>query len=80
MMMQLGLSAGTAKNQVDRSFKPLLAARMLLRECETFFFGTASKIPSHKAPSESARLDEEEEDAVGADAGVGDAVASAGVR
>lgn len=32
------------------SLRPLLAERIDLRECETFFFGTASRMPSHNEP------------------------------
>lgn len=36
-----------------RSLSPLFAARMALRECETFFFGAASKMPFHEVDASS---------------------------
>lgn len=47
---------------------------MLFLECETFFFGTANKIPSQSKPSPHPELELE-----GEGEEVGDAVANAGV-
>lgn len=40
---------------LTRSFRPLFAARIALRECDTFFFGAAKSRPSHSSADGAAQ-------------------------
>jgi hypothetical protein len=43
--MRFQLPDMKSHHALSLSFKPLLADRIAFRECETFFFGTARRIP-----------------------------------